>query len=431
MLWSQIGLAADKIPAFPGAEGFGAYSLGGRGGKVMLVTTLADYIPRKEEPILGSFRAACEARGPRIVVFRVAGVIELKAGIVIRNPYLTIAGQSAPGGGVCLKNRAVFIKDTHDVVIRYLRVRPGDEAGVELDALSTATNSKNVILDHCSVSWANDEVLSVSGPGQDNITVQWCLIAESMNQSHHRKGAHGYGSLIRTDGNVTFHHNLYAHHSTRCPRPGTYGDRQSLLLDFRNNVIYNWVAPAGYSSRDPVRMNYIGNYLRPGPSTKQRKYGFKVGGEATKIFASGNVQEGTVCGPGQEWVVIGRARDVNKMAKPFDVASVQTHSAREAYRKVLANVGATLPVRDAVDVRIIGHVKRGKGGVINSQRDVGGWPRYGGTEPPADQDEDGMPTEWERKHGFDPGDPTDASKDGDGDGYTNVEEFLNGTEPRQ
>ena len=129
--------------------------------------------------------------------------------------------------------------------------------------------------------------------------------------------------------------------------------------------------------------------------------------------------------------MIGRARDVNKMAKPFDVASVQTHSAREAYRKVLANVGATLPVRDAVDVRIIGHVKRGKGGVINSQRDVGGWPRYGGTEPPADQDEDGMPTEWERKHGFDPGDPTDASKDGDGDGYTNVEEFLNGTEPRQ
>lgn len=421
--------ATDGILAFPSAEGFGAYSRGGRGGEVMLVTTLEDYLPRREKPILGSFRAACEAKGPRIVVFRVAGLIELKAGIAIRNPYITIAGQSAPGDGICLKNRSVFIKETHDVVIRYLRVRPGDEAGVELDALSTATGSKNVILDHCSVSWANDEVLSVSGPGQDNITVQWCLIAESMNQSHHKKGSHGYGSLIRTDGNVTFHHNLYAHHKTRCPRPGTYGDRQSLLLDFRNNVIYNWVAPAGYSSKDAMRMNYIGNYLRPGPSTIQRKYGFKVGGEATKIFASGNVQEGTDCGPGKEWVVIGRARDVNKMAKPFDVALVQTDSAKRAFRKVLDDVGATLPVRDAVDARIIGHVKRGKGGVINSQKDVGGWSRYETADPPADEDGDGMPTEWEAKHGLDPTSPADASKDRDGDGYTNIEEFLNGTAP--
>lgn len=199
VLWGTLAIghaSAQGIPAFPGAEGFGAFARGGRGGDVLLVTTLEDYRPGTDTAIPGSLRAACEAKGARIVVFRVSGIIRLKASLQITEPFLTIAGQSAPGRGVCLVDYACSLSNVHDVVIRYLRCRPGDRAGVELDALSTGGGCKNVILDHCSASWANDEVLSVSGAGQDNITVQWCFITESMDQSHHQKGAHGYGTLL-------------------------------------------------------------------------------------------------------------------------------------------------------------------------------------------------------------------------------------------
>lgn len=421
--------AGRPLPAFPGAEGAGAYARGGRAGKVLLVTTLEDYLPRREKPVPGSLRAAIEAKGPRTVIFRVAGVIQLKARLDIREPYITIAGQSAPGDGICLKDYPCFIRGAHDVVIRHLRCRPGGEKGIELDALSTAAGSRNVIIDHCSASWANDEVLSVSGPGQDHITVQWCLIAESMNQSAHRKGKHGYGSLVRTDGSVTFHHNLYAHHATRCPRPGTYGDRGPIRFDFRNNVIYDWVAPAGYSSSDPVNMNYVGNYLKPGPSTVSRKHAFKAGGEATRLYVWDNVVEGAPWKPGDHWAVIARRERAQRMAEPFDVAPVQTDPARAVFDKVLQRVGATLPVRDTVDARIVQQARSGTGRVIDSQKDVGGWPRYRPGTPPKDDDRDGMPDAWERDHGLDPGDPTDSAGDRDGDGYTNLEEFLNRTDP--
>ena len=205
----------SPLPAFPGAEGFGATTPGGRGGRVIFVTNLEDGGP-------GSFRAACDAEGPRIVVFRVSGLITLATPIVIKNPYLTIAGQTAPGDGVCLRNYT-FIVATHDVVVRYLRSRLGDVSAQEADSITLASGAHDVILDHCSATWSIDESLSLAG-NVSNVTVQWCLIAEGLNHSKHSKGAHGYGSLSRANGPVTWHHNLWAHNNARNPRLGdNYG----------------------------------------------------------------------------------------------------------------------------------------------------------------------------------------------------------------
>lgn len=418
--------AAPQPLAFPGAEGFGAHARGGRGGKVLFVSNLDDFRPG-ETPVPGSLRAAVMAKGPRTIIFRVSGTIELKAGLRIEEPFVTIAGQTAPGDGLCLKNHGVGLK-AHNVVMRYLRLRPGDEVGRELakqgkafetDALCVMTPAHDVIVDHCSASWANDEVLSVSGEGITNVTVQWCLIGESLNKSTHKKGAHGYGSLLRTNGNVTFHHNLYAHHRSRCPRPGTYGEG-SLLLDFRNNVVYNG---AGYSAADPVRMNYVGNFIK-----RPRGAAFSIGGESTKMYVAGNVQEGKDEG-GDNWSLIRGAKDVNRQAEPFAVAAVATDAAPTAYAKVLRSCGALLPTRDAVDTRVLASVKSGEGDLIDSQEQVGGWPQLKPSAAPADTDEDGMPDDWEKAHGLNPQESADGNQDEDGDGYTNIEEWLNGTDP--
>lgn len=415
-----------QTPAFPGAEGFGAFTPGGRGGKVMLVTKLDDY-GRGEEPIPGSLRAAVEAAGPRIVVFRVSGTISLKQGLVVRNPHITIAGQSAPGGGICLKDRSAAVT-THDVIIRHMRFRPGDEPVEEFrkrgkrfepDALSVGQGAHNVIIDHCTASWAIDEVLSVSGEGITDVTVQWCVISESLNQSAHGKGKHGYGSLLRCNGNVTFHHNLYAQHASRCPRPGTYGEG-SILLDFRNNVIHNG---KGYSAADPVRMNYVGNYIY---TTQGR--GFYIGGEATKVFADGNFQVGAGRKNEDQWQLIGRAKEVHMMKMPFAAAPVTTDTAQDTFQRVLASAGAILPQRDAADRRVITDARQGKAKLIDSQSEVGSWPALAKAPPPKDADSDGMPDEWEAEHGLDP-QKTDNNGDADEDGYTNIEEYLNGTDP--
>jgi pectate lyase len=229
------------VPAFPGAEGAGAMARGGRGGRVLTVTNLHDSGP-------GSLRSAVEAKGPRTVVFAVAGNIELASTLAITEPFLTIAGQTAPGGGICLKNYDCTIAAEH-VVIRFLRVRPGDVAKKAVDGFSVGEGSHYVIIDHCSVSWSVDETLSVSGGSISNITVQWCIIAESLSRSVHHKGPHGFGSLIRADGDVSYHHNIFAHHGSRNPRPGTYEDafKRGIILDFRNNVVYGWGSRAGYS----------------------------------------------------------------------------------------------------------------------------------------------------------------------------------------
>jgi pectate lyase len=204
-------LCSAQVSAFPGAEGLGRLAQGGRGGRVIEVTNLNDPGP-------GSFRAACIAKEPRTVIFCVSGTIDLQTPIVIENPFITIAGQTAPGGGICLK-RSALIVETHDAVIRFLRSRPGNLFGDQMDAISIEGESHHVLIDHCSATWSVDECLSPSGR-VSNITVQWCLIGESLNRSVHKKGAHGYGSLVRAIGGVTLHHNLWLKNIARNPRLG-------------------------------------------------------------------------------------------------------------------------------------------------------------------------------------------------------------------
>jgi pectate lyase len=420
-LWA----AGGALPAFPGAEGAGALTPGGRGGRVLLVTNLDDSGS-------GSLRAAVESDGPRMVVFRVGGTIELKSDLKIRKPFLTVAGQSAPGDGICLKHYAVTV-NTHDVVLRHLRFRPGDVRQKEMDALSISGGS-GIIVDHCSASWSIDETLSVNGDVRE-VTVQWCLIAESLRQSFHKKGRHGYGSLIcASNGPVTFHHNVYAHHDSRNPRPGGKGDAPGVLLDFRNNVIYDWGFRAGYTAETGARINYVGNYLKPGPSTKSsvRREAFQVGGPRTKLYLAGNLLEGFAEGgrdnrllvtPGGGLTAEGLAACLAK--EPFATAPVTTDSAAEARPRLLADVGATRPRRDAVDERIVDAIRHEQGRIIDSQAQVGGWPVLKSAAPVNDRDLDGMDDEWETAHGLDPRDPADAAADRDGDGYTNLEEWLN------
>lgn len=406
-----------KVIAFPGAEGFGMHASGGRGGDVYAVTTLDDSGP-------GSLRDAVSVAN-RIIIFRVSGNIEMKSSLSIAQPNITVAGQSAPGGGVCVKDYGIAI-NADNVIVRYLRCRPGDVSETEVDSLSVSGGT-NVILDHCSASWSVDETLSVTGNTTGDVTVQWCLITESLHDSCHVKGPHGMGSLLRPHGaQLSFHHNLYAHHNSRNPRPGTY-EKATLVLDFRNNVIYDWGATAGYSGGEGefVNMNYVGNSLRSGPSTRESSRGiaFASGSADTHIYLLDNVINGDDTG----WGMVTGA--VTKADAPFPVAPVKTEAADVAFAKVLQEAGASLPKRDAVDMRIIEDVRNGTGGIINSQDEVGGWPALHGGEAPADSDGDGMPDAWERYQGLDPEDAADGRVDRDGDGYTNIEEYLNGSTP--
>lgn len=420
--------ANQALPAFPGAEGFGAWAVGGRGGDVYLVTTLADYGP-DEPPIEGSLRAAVEAEGPRTVVFGVAGTLALERPLEIHHPYLTLAAQTAPGDGVALKNYGVDIH-ADEVVLRHLRVRPGDVGGVEQDAINV--RSRNVIVDHCSVSWGTDETLSVIGAATD-VTVQHCLIAESLNESVHSKGAHGYGTLITASGDVTIHHTVYAFHESRSPRP------KDVLLDFRHNLVVGYGDQPGYNYADFTRMNYVGNVIEPRAYSKAPRCGFNVGGANARIFAAGNrlLADGRLIADEREFLCPTRGLTQDELdervrvAMPIAAPSVTGTPPEELRETLLGEAGATLPARDAVDRRVLGLVEAKEGGIIDSQEDVGGWPELSVAEAPEDRDRDGMPDAWERRHGLDPEDGDDHREDLDGDGYTNLEEYLNGTDPAE
>jgi pectate lyase len=422
--------SAWALPAFPGAEGYGAASIGGRGGRVMEVTNLNDSGP-------GSLRAAVDASGPRIIVFRVSGTIELRSGLTIKNSYVTIAGQTAPGGGICLKNYG-FRVAAHHVIARYMRFRPGDDEELELDSV-WVSEGRDIIIDHCSSSWGVDETLSVAArPDQlGNVTVQWCVIAESLNCSLHDKGCHGYGSLIRGGwGNgYTFHHNLYAHHRGRSPRPGNYNsffeDAEGLIFDFRNNVVYNWGGSyAGYNadSDSITRMNFVGNYYKQGPDSSN-DWAFREQCTYSRAYFNGNWMNGSH--PSDPWSLVrfdgfdSARRDAYMQSSPIPVAPVYTDDALTAYEAVVADAGATLPERDAVDTRVVNDVINGTGGIIDNETQVGGWPELQSAIPPVDTDHDGMPDEWELACCLDPHDPSDANGDRNGDGYTNVEEYIN------
>ena len=434
----SASVAGAGVPAFPGAEGFGAQAIGGRGGAVLFVTNLNDSGP-------GSLRAAVEAEGPRTVVFRVSGTIALASTLAIRKPYITIAGQTAPGGGICLKNRALAIAADH-VIVRHLRCRPGDNTGGQPDAISIGAG-QNIIVDHCSASWGVDETLSASTSGHlGNLTVQWCIISESLDASSHHKGDHGYGSLIRGGwGNgYSFHHNLYAHHHARLPRPGNYNDRtkdpDGLIFDFRNNVIYNWAGDAaGYNADGSngvdsiTRMNFVGNYYRSGPDS-QGTLAFSESSPSAQAYFADNAMNGAM--PDDPWSLVvfrrnfpDEARVRYRQSAPIPVAEIDTDDAMTAYERVLAGAGAMLPRRDSVDARVVDTVRLGTGKIIDSEEEVGGWPELKSTAPPEDTDGDGMPDEWERQHGLDARDPDDRNADRDRDGYTSLEEYLNGTTP--
>jgi len=415
-----------KAPAFPGAEGFGAWTPGGRGGKVLFVTNLKDFIPGKEPLIPGSLRGAIMGKGPRTVIFRVSGTITLKARLDITEPYITLAGQSAPGDGVCLGGYGAMVKKTHDVIIRHLRFRPGDLVGKalakqgkkwETDALSVY-DSKDVIIDHVSASWANDEVLSVTHGTR--VTVQWSFITESLNDSTHPKGKHGYGGLVAymEDGEVSQHHNLWAFHISRCPRPGSTLNCKGpgLLYDFRYNVVH--MGGKGYSASgyDKIRMNYFGNTI-----TKSAVFAATPG---VSIYKGHNWHNGKNTG----WSMF--TGSFNKATKPFAVAPLKADTPQNAYAAVLGTAGASLPKRDAVDSRVAAATKAQKGKIIDSQADVGGWPLLKSAAPPADADADGMPDAWETNAGLNPKQAADRNADPDGDGYTNLEEWLNGTNPK-
>jgi pectate lyase len=425
-------LGSELPLAFPGAEGFGKYTQGGRAGKVLFVTNLNDSGP-------GSLRKAIETEGPRIVIFQVSGIIDLKSDLKVRKPYLTIAGQTAPGAGICLRNFG-FGVNADQVIIRHLRFRPGDLMKKEIDPFDIG-DARDVIIDHCSASWGIDETFSVNGTINDRITAQWCLIAESLNESYHKKGKHGYGSLIvGASGGYTFHHNAYVHHNSRNPRPGGKEGSIGIIFDFCNNLIYNWGHRAGYNSQTALRMNYVGNYLKTGPSTQEgsRKMVFLVGGKATRMYVSGNVLEGALgisqnnwlgIVPSKEYLTQEDLQSIVRQEIPFPAAPVTIQSATEAYETILANVGATKPRRDEVDRRLIEEIKTGTGKIINSQTEVGGWQEYHSEPTPVDTDADGMPDEWEQHQGFAVDNPVDGNQDLDQDGYLNLEEYLNETNP--
>ncbi len=445
-------VTAPQIPSFPGAEGYGGLTPGGRGGKVFLVTTLADSGP-------GSLRAAIEAEGPRIVVFRVGGIIELKSELRIQNPRITIAGQSAPGDGICLKGYALEIA-TSDVIIRHLRVRLGDDSGLATDAIS-ARGQKNIILDHLSASWSIDETVSVYHC--ENVTIQWCLISESLFGSHHGKGHHGFGGIWGSN-NSTHHHNLFAHHSSRTPRFASGSGN----TDFRNNVIYNWGYNNTYGGEkrqndrfNSSTINVVANYYKPGPATATDVAHRIVNPSTRKLdqdfgrwHVSGNVVVGNEKVSADNWDGGVQIREDAKylaeirLPEPWPALPIKPQTAGQAYNSVLAHVGASLPKRDAIDTRLIEETRTGtatfegpryrenrklttdaKTGIIDSQANVGGWGDFKGADAPPDTDLDGMPDAWESRHGLDPKNRADNSSDNDNDGYTNIEEYLNNTDP--
>jgi formylglycine-generating enzyme required for sulfatase activity/pectate lyase len=413
--------------AFPGAEGFGACIPGGRGGKVYVVTTLEDYTGR-DKPIEGSLRAAVRAKGPRTVVFGVSGNIHLKEDLAIEEPFITLAGQTAPGDGVCIQDRQVILT-THDIIIRHLRFRTGEAAREDLESLAVF-GGHDFIVDHCSCSWATDEVHSSFGPCR-NITVQWSIIAECLSASVHPKGPHSKGSILSGDGGMTYHHDVYAHNDARNPRV------DEVVMDFRNNVVYDWGYRCGYTREGSCFLNYVNNYIKPGLSTRPnaRTSIFALGDEIPRVFVSGNILNGfpeqtrnnglLIIPPSKEF------RDRVLVKEPFPCPAVRTESAEAALESVLAGVGATLPKRDSADIRLMNEIRTGTGRIIDSTKDVGGWPDLKSAPAPKDTDKDGMPDEWETAHGLNPNDPGDNVADADGDGYTNIEEYINATDPRQ
>ena len=464
-------LEGTQTPAFPEAEGFGCYAVGGRGGKVYVVTSLEDYLPQArrgrpegrygqpsayaktlgdgnwkpyvdalgnrhedvgvpllpsfppipaEQVIPGTLREAVEAEGPRYIVFAVSGDIELKADLVINNPYVTIAGQSAPGEGIQIKNWGIKV-NAHDVVLRHMRIRVGETKGPgtlrrtmgeQTHALDV--NAMNVVVDHCDIAYANDQVFNLYGANnRQATTIQWCYIYGAPTRSTHEKGNHSMMMAANGWGYVSFHHNLLAHGQRRNPR------LDMLTFDYRNNVLYNFTGTGYGSDNDYLRLNYINNTLKKGPDS-----------ERTHLYAFGeNTLFGQWYGEGNDlpdgFSVFECPEEV-VLRNPHPVAPVHTHSAREAYRRVVAGGGATKPVRDAVTAYVSKSVADGSGFIpaVPDEWPGGGFATYAPATPRADTNRNGMPDDWEISRGLDLKTTLATGRDLHPE-YDNIEMYLN------
>ena len=462
--------AQEKTPAFPGAEGFGRYVSGGRGGNVYHVTSLAD------DGTEGTLRWALGKSGAKTIVFDVSGTIHLQSSLDIAIGNVTIAGQTAPGDGICVADYPVAIK-ANNVIVRYMRFRLGNKNvllnGADGWDAFGGMDQENIIVDHCSVSWSIDECLSVLG--NKNTTVQWCLVAQSLVNSGHSKGAHGYGGNWGGSG-ASFHHNLIAHHGSRTPRLGPRPTTQlDERMDMRNNVIYNFGGNGCYGG-EGMTVNIVNNYYKPGPGTSTDKKGYRIAGIGIrtqsyvdtypayapalhlwgKYFVTGNYNTkyssvnndnwtygiiNQIDASGCDGTFTAETKDSIKLAEPMDFVATTTHSADDAYDRVLDYAGASLS-RDSFDELMVSDARNGaasytgKGlskGFVNSQDDNrpadaaddwSAWPTLNSTAAPIDTDGDGMPDEWEKSNGLDPSDPSDGKTIGT-DGYSNLENYLN------
>jgi pectate lyase len=418
----------NELPAFPGAEGFGSATPGGRGGKIIEVTNLNASGP-------GSFAEACEASGPRIVVFRTGGMIRTNDVINIKNPFITIAGQTAPGDGICIGGGGYLDITTHDVIVRGLRIRVGDNPagppGDNRDGIGIANESEapyNIILDHCSVSWAIDENIQLWYPCH-NITIQWCITSEALDSSIHNEGPHSKGMIIGPGAEkISIHHNLFAHNVERNPLISV--DTETELI---NNVIYNW----GYRGLNlgncypehGEKSDIIGNYFKKGPNTGDLAFHISDCWEHSKVYVKENIGPGRPNDNGDEWnLIYSEVKSSIKANESVIESSIKNiQSAANAYESVLISAGAIIPKRDSVDMRIISDVRNGTGKIIDSQNEAGGWPDYLNGSPPVDSDHDGMPDIWETNHGLNPAKYSDCNeKNLSSAGYTNIEVYING-----
>jgi pectate lyase len=435
--------------AFPTAEGFGKYTTGGRGGKVFIVSNLNDDGE-------GSLRKAVEAKGPHIVVFSISGTIHLLSPLSIKSD-ITIAGQTAPGDGICLADYPVTLGG-NNIIIRYLRFRMGDRHqnkgmvnGGGADDAFSGTRRNNIVIDHCSMSWSTDEVCSIYAG--DSTTVQWNLISEPLNYSYHFETGdkdferHGYGG-IWGGKHATFHHNLIAHCNSRTPRFDGIRNAPIENVDYRNNVIYNWGGNNIYAG-EGGNYNIVNNYYKYGPSTSKSVM-YRVANPWSKPpsigfgkwYIEGNYVDGSSEVTNNNWLGVtiekGTTADVEMVkatTSPFQLVAINTQSAKDVYESVLKNVGAVLPKRDTLDARIINEVKNRTGRMIDVQggfphgtpyeQTINAWPHLKSLPAPKDSDGDGMPDEWEIKNGLDANNGFDASLYKLNKQYTNIEMYIN------
>ena len=469
MLGCLQKVSGENLPAFPGAEGFGRYTTGGRGGAVYHVKSTAD------DGSEGTLRWALNKAGKRTIIFDVSGTIHLKSSLSISSGDVTIAGQTAPGDGICVADFPFTIKASN-VIIRFMRFRLGNLKVDyhEGDGLG-GMDQENIMVDHCSISWSIDECCSVYG--MKNMTVQWCIVSQSLQNSGHSKGAHGYGGNWGGSG-ASYHHNLMCHNNSRTPRLGPRASTQTdERMDMRNNVIYNWGGNGCYGG-EGMNVNIVNNYYKPGPGTKQRSTSLQyriaaIGIRTTaycqtypafapmlhrwgKFFVDGNYMNGFSNVTADNWtkgiyeqisngsndnLFTQATKDTMRLSAPIDYILTTTHDAATAYSKVLNYSGASLS-RDWVDSLMVYDTRYGKAsytgtgniyGIINSQddnkpsgasSDWNAWPELKSTVCPTDTDKDGMPDSWENQNNMNPNDPSDRNKT-DATGYTMLENYMN------